>query len=879
MDRLLPTILVLVLGIAASERAAAGAELPAGASGPPPAGQPAGAAGPVPVASANVQPRPGFSARRVSTPPKLDGRLDDPAWREAQVVSDFVQQAPNEGSPPSERTAMRVVYDDEAVYVGFDCSQVQTPIVGRLTRRDQDSESDWVYVDIDSRRDGRTAAFLAVNVAEVVVDGMFHDTPTGPVVSLEWDENWEARTARTAGGWSAEMRIPLRILRFSPDLPVQSWGLAAIRYIGQRQETDTWPAIPRTAASAFPYFGRLDDLRQLAAREPLELRPFGLARGRRRGADPSLAASGFDAGVSAGLDLKLHLTPSLTLDVAVNPDFAQVEADQIVFNLGSYEILLPEKRPLFLEGADQLSTPLALFYSRRIGSSPATPALQRGSMVQEQLVNVPEAATLYGAAKVIGRVGDAWTVGALSVLAGRNDYQVKISDGTRVVRTAEPLTSFNVLRLRRDLGATGQVGLIGTMTLRSEQTGAPERICPTGAPPTPGGRCFRDAYTGGVDAVWRPAENDVVASAQVIGSVVQHGPDETQLDGTAIRSGDSGYGAWARIAKDGGRLVLADLTYTGLGRRLTFNDLGFMLRQNLHEVKAGLELRSLEPGPHTLERHLRLEVTSRRNLDALDLGTLVELRGSVRLPSFWSLTLSAEGETRYWDDLEIGSGAALERAGYLGAKLEVATDPRRKLHLSWKSELRFLSSGQNVDTQATITMQPLPQLEVSLTPELVYSEGEPRFARYSATPDLFARLEAKSAGATLHASYTFTPRLTLQAYGQLFLGTKHFTDFATASTMAGERVRIADLALGTTPAPADADFEQAALNLQMVLRWEYRLGSTLFLVYSRSQVPAVDLMMRPAMLRVADVASAAPSARPTPRRRDRAEQTRDRTDR
>jgi len=853
VDRLLPTISVLVLGLAASEPAAAGAELIAGVDGVPAAGRASDPAGPAPVALASVPPRPGLAARRVSTPLVLDGRLDDPAWRDAQAASDFVQQSPSDGSPASERTTIRVLYDDEAIYVGFACSQVQTPIVGRLTRRDQDSESDWVYVNIDSRRDGRTAAFFAVNVAEVVVDGIYHESPTGPSTSMDWDENWEGHTTRWADGWSAELRIPLRILRFSPDLPVQSWGFAAFRYIGQRQETDTWPAIPRTAASAFLYYGRLDDLQQLKAGESLELRPFALARGRRLGADPSLADTGFDAGGSGGIDLKLHLTPSLTLDVAVNPDFAQVEADQIVFNLGNYEILLPEKRPLFLEGADQLSTPLALFYSRRIGSSPATPTLQRGSMLREQLVNVPEAATLYGAAKVIGRVGDAWTVGALSVLAGRNDYQVKVSDGSRVVRTAEPLTSFNVLRLRRDLGASGQVGLIGTMTLRFDQAGEPDRICPTGDPQMEGGRCFRDAYTGGVDALWRPSGNDVVASAQVIGSVVEHGPEERQLDGTQIRSGDGGYGAWARIAKDGGRLVLADLTYTGLGRRLTFNDLGFMLRQNLHEVKAGLELRSLDPGPYTLERHLRLEATTRRNLDGLDLGTLVELRGSVRFPSFWALVVAAEGQTRYWDDLEIGTGAALERGGYLGAKMEVTTDPRRKLHAYWKSELRFLPSGQSVDTQATITMQPLPQLEVSLTPEVVYTEGEPRYARYSATPDLFARLEAKSAGATLHASYTFTPRLTLQAYGQLFLGTKHYTDFATASTMAGDKVRITDLALGMAQAPTDADYEQAALNLQMVLRWEYRLGSTLFVVYSRSQVPAVDLMMRPAALRVADV--------------------------
>lgn len=846
MDRPLLSVAALVLALVASGPAAAG-------NGSGDGTEPAGGASGAPAPTSTALPRPGLPAYRIARPPTLDGRLDEPVWREARAVSDFVQQSPNDANPPSERTTLRVLYDDEAVYIGVDCSQVSTPIVGRLTRRDQDSESDWVWLNIDSRRDGRTAAMFAVNAANVIADGVLHDSPTGPASSMEWDENWEARAAITSTGWSAEFRIPLRVLRFSPDLPVQSWGFAAFRFIGLRQETDTWPAIPRTAGLAFPYFGRIEDLRHLKAEEQLELRPFGLARARHLGVDPSLTESGFDAGLSAGLDLKLHLTPSMTFDGAVNPDFAQVEVDQIIFNLGSYEILLPEKRPLFLEGADQFTTPLALFYSRRIGSSPATPALQSTGTSREKLVNVPEAATIYGAAKVIGRVGDAWTVGALSVLAGRNDYQVLQADGQQVVRTAEPLTMFNVLRLRRDIGSAAQVGIIGTATSRFEQTGPPDRYCPTGDVRTGADRCFRDAYTGGVDAVWRPSGGNVVASAQVVGSVVQQGPPESQLDGTRIDSGDGGFGAWVRVARDGGQSVLADVTYTGLGRRLTFNDLGFMLRQNLHELKAGVELRSLDPGPLTLERHVRLDVTTRRNLDNLNLGTLVELGGTVRLPSFWSLHLVLEGAPRYFDDLEIGTGAALERAGYLGGKIELFTDPRRKLHAFLKSELRLLPSGQNVDGQATLTVQPLSHIEVSLTPELVYSEGEPRYARYSATPDLFARLQARSAGVTLHASYTFTPRLSLQAYGQLFLGAKHYTDFASAGTAMGTKVLLSDLALGKAQAPSDADFEQAALNLQVVLRWEYRLGSTLFVVYSRSQVPAVDLQGGPAALRAGDI--------------------------
>jgi hypothetical protein len=821
-------------------------------------GRPPSAAPPANLPS----PAAGLAAVRVAVAPVLDGRLDDPSWKASVGVSDFVQQSPDEGSPPSERTTVRILYDDEAVYFGFDCNQVTTPIVGRLTRRDEDSESDWVWFDLDSRRDGRTAGFFAVNVAGVMADGMFRETATGQSRSMDWDEVWEARTARTPGGWSAEIRIPLRILRFSPDLPVQSWGFAAFRFIGVRQETDSWPVIPREAASAFAYFGRIENLQHLKSGEALELRPFGLGRVRRLGADPTVATSGFDEGVSAGLDLKLHLTPSMTFDGAVNPDFAQVEVDQIIFNLGRYEIELPEKRPLFLEGADQFSTPLALFYSRRIGSSPVTPTLQAGMGTHaERFVNVPEAATLYGAAKVIGRAGDAWTIGALSVLAARNEYQVVPSTGGAAVpRTAEPLTMFNVLRLRRDVGTSAQIGLIGTATSRFEQTGPMERVCPAGETVRGADRCFRDAYTGGVDGIWRPGGGNYVASAQLIGGIVEHGREQTQLDGTKIKSGDWDRGAWVRLAKDGGHPVLADVTYTGLGRKLTFNDLGFMLRQNIHEVKAGLEVRSLTPGPLTLERHLRLDVTTRRNLDGLDLGTVVELGATLRLRSFWSVHFVAEGGPAYFDDLEIGTGAALERAAFSGGKLELSTDPRRKLAGSLRSEVRFLASGTSVDAQATLTMQPLPHIEVAVTPEVVRSDGEPRYAWQSASPErFFGRLHARSAGATLRASYTFTPRLSLQAYGQLFLGAWHYTDFATmpAGTAPGARIRLSELTptLGTAAGPTDADYEQAALNVQVVLRWEYRLGSTLFLVYSRSQAPAVNLQGAPAALRIGDIGS------------------------
>ena len=159
----------------------------------------------------------------------------------------FTQSFPFDGGSPSEKTLLRVLYDETAIYVGFQCEQIHTPIVERLTRRDRDSESEWVYVQIDSRNDGKSAYMFAVNIAGVLADAQIIDQTT---YSWEWDENWEAKTARTKTGWSAEIRIPLRVLRFDGKLPVQSWGFQASRFIAQRQETDLWAYYPARRGGA-----------------------------------------------------------------------------------------------------------------------------------------------------------------------------------------------------------------------------------------------------------------------------------------------------------------------------------------------------------------------------------------------------------------------------------------------------------------------------------------------------------------------------------------------------------------------------------------------------------------------------------------------------
>jgi hypothetical protein len=290
---------------------------------------------------------------RALGPVLIDGKLDDADWARASAERRFTQQLPYGGQPPTEPTTVRVLYDAQAIYIGIDCEQRTAPISQHLTRRDEDSESDWASVYIDSRRDGKSANLFALNVAGVQYDGILHD---GSTFSTEWDENWEGRAAITGSGWSVELRIPLRALRYAADLPVQDWGIWVSRFTAARQERDDWPYIPREVAAPIPLFARLDDLRSLPTPSQIEVRPFGVARLRRVDSNQDVLAHGWDgplAGLTAGLDLKLHLTQSVTFDAAVTPDFAQVEADQLVFNATNYETQFPEKRAHFRGGADQ----------------------------------------------------------------------------------------------------------------------------------------------------------------------------------------------------------------------------------------------------------------------------------------------------------------------------------------------------------------------------------------------------------------------------------------------------------------------------------------------------------------------------------------------
>jgi hypothetical protein len=778
--------------------------------------------------------KPHLTAVRVDHPPVVNGKLDEAIWQRAKPGKTFTQKVPDTGKAPSHSTQVRIVYDNEAIYVGVECEQRGTPVVARLTRRDRWIEADVASIIFDTRDDGKSALEFGVNAAGVLYDTLhFNDTDD----SSDWDDVWEARTSITENGWSAEFRIPLRILRFR-EAAKQTFGLQVRRRISMHQEVDEWAFIPRGSGGEVSLYGKLDGLEGLKAGSAIEFRPFLVGSVNYSKSESEAHGSGFFPLGSAGLDIKWHPNQSLTLDGTIFPDFGQVEADQVILNLSNFEQFLPERRPFFLEGIDILTTPFQLLYTRRLGRAPYAPALPG----DETQVGRSKRATIYGAAKLTGEINSKTSVGGVLAMTAPVEVDVRDTKGRTIQRVAEPASAFKVLRLRRDINSRTFVGITATAkshvdTPLSYPRTSPDRIlCPDGSEVRLGQRCFHDAYVVGVDGRWRSSGGDYVLTGQAIGTLMHHGPPRTMADGTVISSGEVSPAAQVQFAKEGGKHWAFQVDYTGIGRKVDYNDVGYMQRQNLHAGHASVQWRNLQPWRKTLEMRVFFDINESDTLDGITQERAVYLGEFTRFANFWNMFVGVSAQATRYDDREVGDGTALERKARFGGSLWFGTDQRKNLSLNAGADFQFLRGGININGEARLLLRPLPQFEIELIPTFVYAQGEPRYAGSIDEGHVFGQLRAQSLGLTLRTTYMFAPRLSLQAYGQAFLSASDYTDYKLSPARGRAQIaRLDEMKPIIGPLPFDADYENGTLNANVVLRWEYRLGSTFFLVYTHAQ--------------------------------------------
>ncbi len=742
-------------------------------------------------------------AVRTPAAPSIDGVLNEPEWTLAQPVTDFTQRDPDEGAPATERTEIRILYDNEALYFG--CMMYDSEpskIVARLARRDDEIESDVISIRIDSYHDHQTAFEFTVLASGVKVDILQYNDAQSQDES--WDPVWDVQTRLTEEGWIAEVKIPLNVLRF-PERQEHEWGIQFIRRISRKQEHAQWVLIRKRESGFVSKFGHLVGVRDIPTPTNLELIPYAVSSNRFLPKSFTYPNSRDITG-NAGFDLKFR--PGwLTVDATFNPDFGQVEADPAVLNLTTFETVYPERRPFFIEGIQIFrfgtfgfaGAGPGLFYTRRIGR-----ALHVRAPSGMDIAKEPRVATILGAAKVSGKTPGGLAVGFMNAVTEEERAVLVNASGQRSEIVVEPLTNYSVLRLRQDLLENSNVGMIATSVNR--RGGWP-------------------AMTGGVDWTLRFLESTYRLDGFLAGTRTTNSRNE-RVNGSAGRVG---------FSKDGGEHWRGFLSGSFTSKTYNINDIGFFRRPNDYGFLAQILYRDDRVTEWKRFWSVSSRYHYRKNYEGAELINSFTVEGELILPNYWELSLEAEVDQGKYDDRETRGYGLYRKPERQRVEFRVETDPRRFIEVEGNVSLgRIVGDGTFSAYQLEVELRPLSNLTLEFELSHDRRDGEFAWVANSSTPllsngtgfTIFADRTTREWNLTSRGSFVFTRDLTLQYYFQIFFakGT-----FANAAIMTSPDSFVP---YSTYRHP---DFSELSFHSNLVVRWEFLPGSTAYLVWSQAR--------------------------------------------
>jgi hypothetical protein len=815
--------------------------------------------------------RPEARAQRSDRPVAVDGRLNDPVWQQAVPVTEFTQRDPLEGTPTSQRTEVRIAYDEDAIYVAarlFDTGAVST----RLGRRDSELPgSDWFTISLDSYHDHISAYQFSVNPSGVRRD---QRTSSDFDEDQSWDPVWEAATQIDAEGWTAELRIPLSQLRFPRD-QVQTWGIQLVREIGRDNEESWFAFTPKRERAGVARYGHLVGLQALEPSGPFELLPYGLTRAAYRtiAQEPDVTfrnpfADGSDYATAFGLDLKYRLASNLTLDATFNPDFGQIEADPATINLTAFETRFDERRPFFIEGSDIFEfgdggdQGTQIFYSRRIGGPPPG-RIPAGAVYDD----MPDNSTILGAAKLTGKIG-GWSIGLIEAVTGRERAAYITEDELRGRALVAPLSSFMAARTRREFRA-GQ-SVIGAIV-----TGAQRDLSDAGL----AARVRSSAYTGGLDFSHDWADRSwsvngylvgsrIAGRAQVISAAQRSSaryydrPDAAHLALDPSARALTGFAAGIELNKEAGLHWRGNVSYETTSPGFEVNDVGFQSRADQHEARLNLEYVEERPGRLFREWNVDASIDGEWNYGRERLGTSLDLEFGGELLNYWNGEFNLTRGLTGLDDRLTRGGPLTRQPALTGWFASISSDERKPWTLELSSDYETGAIGRSTSVELELGFRPSPKWSLSIAPEW---SRERLDAQYIETvPDtlaratfqnryVFADLEQTEVSLATRASVTFSPELTLEVFARPFLGSGRFGrpkelirprsfQFARYDAIGSVRDLGEELEIDPDGAgPAESfeiekeNFTLRSLRGNAVLRWEWRRGSTLYLVWQQER--------------------------------------------
>jgi hypothetical protein len=838
-------------------------------------------------------PRPSAHAAKKTGSISIDGKIDEAAWAAATPIGDLTQSYPNEGKAPGEKTEIRVLYDDAAIYIGarmYD-SMGAKGVRAVLARRDAllnggNLTSDKIAFVFDTFRDKNSRNWFELNPLGVKGDHKDGDSSYDPV--------WEGASNIDSLGWTAEFRIPFSQLRFSR-ASEQIWGMQVWRTTDRLNEQDMWAFWRSNEYGGPAYFGTLDGISVASQPRQIEVVPYVTSRATmERAASNDPYHSDRQGLARIGGDAKLNITSNLTLDATVNPDFGQVEVDPASVNLSVFETTFSEKRPFFVSNSQYFSnggfscyfcdnvSSLNLVYTRRIGRSPQLAGLV-GS--RSQFMDATDATSILGAAKITGRTGGGLTVGLLDAVTNRETARYRLEgDGSDHSQEVEPLANYFIGRIRKDFrGGSTRVGAISTLVNRSltnDDEVARLRKSAGAIGFDIDHHWSNRAYafnlqtaltniTGDTAAIRRAQQSSARYYNRVGRGETTDGLFDTSYDPT--RTSLTGYGFYARLAKETGNWLFEGIqNWRSPG--FEANDMGVLGRADYKWMLANAVHQWTTPGK--FYRNLWISAGAQTQLNYEGDHTDTDYHGNISatLPNFWNVSLMNIYHPSTWDERLTRGGPTVLHYGYelLGANF--SSDSRKPIVYGMNYNLSTPvdnSEGGRQSYSPYVTLKPSSSMSLTLSPtwdhdltaqQFVTSFSDPNApAGFGGTRYVFGRLEQKTFSMDTRLNTTFTPNLTLELFAQPFLASGHYTSFKefakphsgkmtyygrdngstiTSTGTDGGLTYAVDPDGNGAAAPftfSNPDFNFRSLRGTAVLRYEYRPGSTLFFVWTQER--------------------------------------------
>jgi hypothetical protein len=798
------------------------------------------------------------TTRLVTARPVIDGKLDDECWKTGVWAGDYHQYIPNEGAKPTYPTEMKILYDDKFVYIAFRAYDGEPDKIQRLAGLRDEFVGDMMGVNFDSYHDHRTGFEFNITAWGQKIDLVLFNPENW---DFNWNAVWKGRAGLEDSAWVAEIEVPLSQLRYSNE-DEQVWGLHAWRWIGRYQEESDWEIQSKTGPGVLYNFGELRGIKGLKKSQRLEIMPYALGDLKTMKKEPGnpFADKGRVWGGNIGLDAKIGISSNFTVDLTVNPDFGQVESDPSVMNLTAFETFYEEKRPFFLEGLtifDYEFDNQSLFYSRRIGHSPSLTVNPNANL----FVKSPDKTSILSAAKFSGTTSKGLSVGLIQSITANEFARTSDANGNRSRMKVEPLTNYMVARIQKGYkDGNTVVGGILTSTNRFIEDNSLEFLS-------------SDAYTGGLDLLHHWKDKEFFIDAKLIGSYVngtseaitslqessaryyqRPGADYLRYDTTSTSL--SGFGGKLKIGKGSKGFWRYSTGATWLSPGLELNDLGYM--NTADEISHETEISYFVNKPVSIFRtyNIGLEQFNRWNFNGTYLGSGGHLSFKSEFKNQWSFGVNLIFDSKSNDTKILRGGYDMMMPYSIMSFGNLNTDYSKKISggIEYSYGYTGNNSATNYQIDPGITIRPLRILKIRLAAS--YSNNHDRL-QYVAVRNILTEkryilgtIDQKTLGLTLRVNLNLTPEFSVQYYGSPFISRGSYSEFKRITDPAAESYKDRfsvfsnPQVIGNTYGLAEdnglvadyyidnPDFNFHQFRSNFVAKWEYRLGSFIYLVWS-----------------------------------------------